>query len=88
MKRLTGGDDEYSERAHLNRPLLEDGSGPDGNRDAVRTDGINGPENENGSRQGHGRNGYGGAHTGSTGARVEPSHLESSPWAAEEDSEA
>ncbi|OIW27795.1 hypothetical protein CONLIGDRAFT_646024 [Coniochaeta ligniaria NRRL 30616] len=87
VKRLTGADEEYSDRPTLTRPLLEDGTSFNGNGHHGRAISNHGPGDEARSRDEHGTNGYRGTHTGLTGARIEPSHLESSPWAGEEDSE-
>ncbi|KAB5583545.1 hypothetical protein GE09DRAFT_1278743 [Coniochaeta sp. 2T2.1] len=75
IKRLTGGDDES---AHVNRPLLEDVSGSDGDGHHSRAVQTNGVDEHGRSGQEGGTNDYGGTHTSPAGARVEPSRLESS----------
>ncbi|KAB5585578.1 hypothetical protein GE09DRAFT_30202 [Coniochaeta sp. 2T2.1] len=81
IKRFTGRDDES---AHVNRPLLEDVSGSDGDGHHSRAVQTNGVNEHAGTGHEHGTNGYGGTHAGAVGARVEPSRLEPT-WARDGD---
>lgn len=85
IRRLTGGEDDHLDGS--TRPLLEDVSDIDGDGQP-RSSQVNGVEEGRRGGLARGTNGYSGTHDGPTRVRLQPSHLESSPWDGDEDSEA